>query len=74
MSDFDKDWGFECDQCGQTVGGGIYDFDESLELRKQEGWINRKIDGEWYSFCCEDCYKEWIADHQYRPTPRKIHK
>lgn len=74
MSKFDKEWGFECDQCGQTVGGNPYDFDESLELRKQEGWLNRKHDGEWYSFCCQECYDEWLADHNIKPTPRKIHK
>lgn len=72
MSDFDRDLGFECDYCGQTVGGGIYDFEESLECKKREGWINRKIDGEWLSFCCEDCWNEYQEKYLGRKKPKKL--
>ena len=74
MSSFDKDFGFECDYCSHTVGGGIYDFEESLELRKNEGWINKKIDGEWFNFCSEDCYNQFVRACVKRPTPKRITK
>lgn len=74
MSEFDRDFGFECDNCSHTIGGGIYDFDESLEMRKAEGWISRKFDGEWYNFCSEECLNDWMRKFMNRPTPRKIRK
>ena len=72
MSDYDKDFGFECDVCGQTVGGDPYDFEESLELRKREGWINRKIDGEWLSFCSEECWESYQEKYLGRKKPKKL--
>lgn len=72
MSEFDRDIGFECDMCTHTVGGGIHDFYESLEMKKREGWINRKFDGEWFSFCSEECYEKFLRETNIRPVPRKI--
>lgn len=41
---------------------GCLDFKEvSRELREDYGWIAHKIDGEWYDFCCDKCYKEFLA-------------
>lgn len=28
------------------------------ELRSM-GWVSRKIDGEWYDFCCQECVNEY---------------
>lgn len=74
MSEFDKDWGFTCDNCASQVGGGIYDFEESLELRQAEGWINRCLNGVWHSFCCPECYTEYMRNNTKAPTPKKLIK
>ena len=60
---FDFDLGFECENCGETIGGGLYDFDESRELMQNEGWLSRKINGEWLNFCCEECLKEYRSKY-----------
>lgn len=67
MREYDKDYGFECEQCGSCVGGknqGCDDFYESLAYKKDDGWINRTIDGEWYNFCCEECYEEFKENNK----------
>lgn len=69
------DWGIihgegtiecECDQCGT---GYSYDFEDSYpdfkscqEELRESGWISRKINGEWYDFCCEECYHKYIIE------------
>lgn len=60
---FDNDFGFECEQCGATIGGGLYDFWESKDLMENDGWITRKVDGEYLNFCCETCLKEYREKH-----------
>lgn len=57
---WDRDFGFDCEYCGDTIGGGLEDFEESQSLMKSSGWINRKVDGEWCNFCCQDCYDAYI--------------
>lgn len=60
---FDFDFGFECENCGETIGGGLYDFHDSRTLMKFEGWISRKINDDWLNFCCENCLKEYRSKH-----------
>lgn len=43
---------------------GYPDFRACQEELKDEGWISRKIDNEWYDFCCEECYYQWIKTHK----------
>lgn len=70
-------WGFtfgegtiecECDNCGQSFVYEFYDnfvdFQGCQEEMKSEGWKAKKIDGDWYDFCCEQCYYEWIKKHK----------
>ncbi|OPZ76640.1 MAG: hypothetical protein BWY78_01310 [Alphaproteobacteria bacterium ADurb.Bin438] len=64
MSGFDKEFGFSCDFCEENIGGGMFDFNESMEMKKQDGWINRKHDGEWFNFCCEECYQEFLKEER----------
>ena len=61
---FDFDIGFECENCGNTIGGGFYDFWESKDLMESEGWITKCVDGEYYNFCCETCLKEYREKHK----------
>lgn len=61
---FDFDFGFECENCGECIGGGLYDFWESKDLMEDEGWITRKVDGEYLNFCCEECLKEYREKHK----------
>ena len=72
MSEFDRDWGFTCEHCGESIGGGDYDFYESLDLKKSQGWISRKVDDEWCDFCSEDCYKEYTK--VYGPPIKSLNK
>jgi len=55
MAGYDYDFGFNCEECGQTLGGGLYDFEESKELIRQHGWISRYVQGEWLNFCSKEC-------------------
>jgi hypothetical protein len=64
MSSFDKKNGFECAMCGERIGGGDYDFHQSLALAKEEGWINRTdCYGDWFKFCSHECYNKWKPLH-----------
>ena len=60
MRSFDREFGFECEFCGDTLGGGLLDFYESVEEKKNNGWLSRTIEGDWYDFCSDDCYKEYL--------------
>ncbi len=53
------DYGFECQNCGKTIGGGLYNFEESLELMREHGWISRSYKGEYLNFCCQDCLVQY---------------
>lgn len=57
-----------CDECGKTDEYDFYDADDMGENFKscqsdiqKKGWISRKIDDEWYDFCCEACYQKFLA-------------
>ena len=49
-----------CDYCGEEEIIDSVDYTEINETLKDLGWINRKIDGEWKLFCCQDCYLKYI--------------
>ena len=53
------DDGFHCENCDKTIGGGLYDFEESKQLLRDKNWITRRFQGEWLNFCCEQCLKEY---------------
>lgn len=63
MANYDFDEGFSCEFCGKTLGGGLYNFDESVELLKQYKWISRRVKGEWLNFCCEECLHKYREKH-----------
>lgn len=51
-----------CDYCAneQSVPFDDYpDFSEAQREIEGMGWLSRKIDGEWYDFCCQECYQAW---------------
>lgn len=54
----------ECDECGSTYEyefeDGNVDYRECQAELKEEGWISRNIDGEWYDFCCLECFKNFM--------------
>jgi hypothetical protein len=35
------------------------DYSDVNKEIKDMGWIIKKIDGNWYDFCCEECYKNF---------------
>ena len=49
-----------CDCCGLDTTINSSDFSEINQELKEEGWIFKKIDGEWYDFCCLECYQAFI--------------
>ena len=53
MSGYCFDDGFHCENCDKTIGGGLYDFEESKQLLRDKNWITRRFQGEWLNFCCE---------------------
>lgn len=60
MGQFDKKNGFTCEYCGEHLGGGDYDFYQSLQMTKDAGWVSRKDkDGEWHKFCCKEHADIW---------------
>lgn len=40
---------------------GYPDWKDCQDKLKTYGWISRKIDGEWYDFCCPECYQEYLS-------------
>ena len=57
-----------CDNCNKNYSyeffDGNIDFRDCQEMLKEDGWISRKIDGEWYDFCCEECYYSYIKKNK----------
>lgn len=54
----------ECDQCGRDYSypfeDGDIDFKSCQDELRSQGWSSKKINGEWYDFCCEECYKKFM--------------
>ena len=65
MKKYDRDFEniqVECDECGEQYiydCRGCPDFKGCQNEIKSEGWISRKIDGEWHDFCCQECYEKF---------------
>lgn len=57
----------ECDYCGEAdaiyFNNGPNFKIAQIELNNN-GWVSRKIDGEWYDFCQEQCYYDWIKENK----------
>lgn len=56
-----------CDYCSESE---IINFDDGPDFKlaqetlRNYGWVSRKIDEEWYDFCKEQCYYEWIKENK----------
>jgi len=48
---YDKDFGFECDDCGETIGGDPMTFMESKDIIDSEGWKTTRENGEYKHYC-----------------------
>lgn len=55
-----------CDQCENEYSYEFYDnyidFADCQAEIKDEGWISRKINGEWYDFCCKECLNAFLSE------------
>lgn len=57
----------ECDNPKCRVGtftyecNGYPDFRECQKEIESYGWESHKIDGDWYDFCCHDCYVDFVT-------------
>lgn len=49
---------FECDGCGDGLETHTDEWADAKALLDSEGWLTRKIDGEWKHFCCRTCMEE----------------
>jgi len=69
LEDF-GDMEITCDMCGSN---DIYDpaFKVALQEAKDDGWIIRKIDGDWRHFCDIECHKEYIDEITNRSPERR---
>jgi len=63
---FDRTFGFTCDasDCGNDVfemslDGDHADFADSKDEIDRQGWLTRNIGGQWFHFCCQECYSAW---------------
>ena len=57
----------ECDHCGETELIEFEDgpdFKEAQNELKNLGWIARRIDNEWYDFCQDQCFYDWIKENK----------
>ncbi len=52
----------QCDSCGEEIGNdgfdGKPDFMGVIDDARKEGWIIKKIAGNWYHFCSGECYED----------------
>jgi len=57
-----------CDQCYDEerieFEDGHPDFKAAQAELKGIGWVSRKIDNEWYDFCSEQCYYDYIKENK----------
>lgn len=57
-----------CDQCGNEYRYEFYDgypdYKDCQETLKGMSWLSRRISDEWYDFCCEKCYYDWIKQNK----------
>ena len=57
-----------CDECGDNYSyefcDGDVDFRDCQETIKEYGWISRKIDNEWFDFCCDECFYKYIKKNK----------
>lgn len=68
---FEKGVGFMCDHCETTEGYGE-EFYEDKDTIDRFGWLTRNLNGDWYNFCCEECYQQFLEDRGSRIKPKKI--
>lgn len=55
-----------CDECNDYIDYDFsyeerLDYDDLNDFAKREGYLSRKIDGEWCDFCCQECYQKYLA-------------
>ena len=46
-----------CDCCGTRLPGGE-SFAEAVQIKRDAGWISRKVDGEWEDVCTDCQFEE----------------
>jgi ribosomal protein L37AE/L43A len=48
---------FECDDCGETLDTGEWNFMQAVEVMRNEGWwaIGPTYDGDEWTHQCSDC-------------------
>lgn len=65
----DKDYTFgtctiSCDRegCSSDIVNdgfdGYPDFMGAIDDARKEGWIIKRIDGDWYHFCSQECFED----------------
>lgn len=62
---------FECDVCNNDLDTECDDFQDAINLLKEEGWVTRKINNEWFHLCSFDCQKQ--ATRENRPKLPEVH-
>lgn len=48
-----------CDMCEKSKTVDSTNYSDINDELRSEGWIIKKIDGEWLEFCCYDCYRKY---------------
>jgi len=53
----------QCDECGYDITVDSTDYTDVNRELKDDNWIIKKIDGVWYEFCSEECYKIFLGSN-----------
>jgi ribosomal protein L31 len=49
-----------CDECDYETTIDSTNYSDINEELRDNGWITRKINGEWHEFCSEECFKKYL--------------
>lgn len=52
----------QCDACSHYIDVETTKWAEASYEAKKAGWLNRKIKGDWYNLCCQECYDRVKGD------------
>lgn len=52
----------DCDECGHSAIIGSTDYTEINQELREEGWIIKCINGNWYEFCSMSCYRKFMSE------------
>lgn len=53
-----------CDNKESILYEDYPDFRYAQQEIEDIGWFSKKVDGEWYDFCCNECWQEFRKEYK----------